>query len=270
MSQSAQQLASVSDIFVGKMPGQNTPATTTMATIEQGMKLFTAVYKRVYRSMAKEFQKLYKLNGVYLDDQVFVDILDEPIGQSDYKGNPNDVVPSADPTAASSQERQQKAQMLMQMIGLGTINPQEVTQRMLVAMEVPEPEKLMLPPAPPPPDPKVEAMKMKAQLDQQTAANNLQMDQERLRMEQSAEANKQAMEAHARQQDLEFKAQEHALAMRVASTDLQHKVVNNAVDTHANAVKASQDIKHKEMSHAQKMQQQKAAQKAKPQTKPKK
>ena len=270
LSQSAQQLASVSDIFVGKMPGQNTPATTTMATIEQGMKLFTAVYKRVYRSMAKEFQKLYKLNGVYLDDQVFVDILDEPIGQSDYKGNPNDVVPSADPTAASSQERQQKAQMLMQMIGLGTINPQEVTQRMLVAMEVPEPEKLMLPPAPPPPDPKVEAMKMKAQLDQQTAANNLQMDQERLRMEQSAEANKQAMEAQAKQQDLQFKAQEHALAMRVASTDLQHKVVNNAVDTHANAVKASQDIKHKEMSHAQKMQQQKAAQKAKPQTKPKK
>jgi len=35
---SGKELASVAEIFVGKMPGQNTPATTTMATIEQGMK----------------------------------------------------------------------------------------------------------------------------------------------------------------------------------------------------------------------------------------
>src|SRR5574343_215545 len=36
---SGKELASVAEIFVGKMPGQNTPATTTMATIEQGMKV---------------------------------------------------------------------------------------------------------------------------------------------------------------------------------------------------------------------------------------
>jgi len=35
---SGKELASVAEIFVGKMPGQNTPATTTMATIEQGLK----------------------------------------------------------------------------------------------------------------------------------------------------------------------------------------------------------------------------------------
>ena len=58
---SGKELASVAEIFVGKMPGQNTPATTTMATIEQGMKVFTSVYKRVYRSLASEFKKIYDL-----------------------------------------------------------------------------------------------------------------------------------------------------------------------------------------------------------------
>jgi chaperonin GroES len=59
---SGKELASVAEIFTGKMPGQNTPATTTMATVEQGMKVFTAVYKRIYRSLAEEFKKLYRLN----------------------------------------------------------------------------------------------------------------------------------------------------------------------------------------------------------------
>ena len=45
---SGNQLASIAEIFVGKMPGQNTPATTTQETIQQGMAVFTAIYKRVY------------------------------------------------------------------------------------------------------------------------------------------------------------------------------------------------------------------------------
>ena len=65
--------------IVGKMPGQNTPATTTMATIEQGMKLFTAVYKRIYRSLQSEYKKLFKLNKVYLNPEKYVNILDTQV-----------------------------------------------------------------------------------------------------------------------------------------------------------------------------------------------
>ena len=68
---SGKELASSAENFVGKMPGQNTPATTTMATIEQGMKVFTAVYKRVYRSL-KEFRKIYKLNRTYLNPEEYI------------------------------------------------------------------------------------------------------------------------------------------------------------------------------------------------------
>lgn len=89
---SGKELASVAEIFVGKMPGQNTPA-TTVATIEQGMKVFTAVYKRVYRSLTKEFRKIYKLNKIYLNPTEYISALDEEVTQSDYTGPEDDVVP---------------------------------------------------------------------------------------------------------------------------------------------------------------------------------
>jgi chaperonin GroES len=73
---SGKELASVAEIFVGKMPGQNTPATTTMASIEQGMKVFTAVYKRIYRALSEEFNKLFVLNGKYLNDSEYADVVD--------------------------------------------------------------------------------------------------------------------------------------------------------------------------------------------------
>jgi len=131
------------------MPGQNTPATTTMATIEQGMKVFTAVYKRVYRSLAKEFRKLYKLNKQYMNPEEYIDILDEPVQQSDYQGNENDIIPGADPTAVSSQEKQAKVKALMELLQLGTIDPMAVTKLYLEAHEIPNAETYMKQPSPP-------------------------------------------------------------------------------------------------------------------------
>ncbi len=218
LNQSAKELASVAEIFVGKMPGQNTPATTTMASIEQGMKLFTAVYKRVYRSLAKEFQKLYKLNRIYLDPQVEIDVLDEPIQQSDYFGNEKDIIPAADPQAASQEQRMQKAQQLMQLLGLGTINPMVVTQRLLEAMEEPAPEQLMQQPQPQP-DPKAEALKLKAQLDQQKASNDMQMAQMKAQLDAASKEQEMQMKAAMQQQELQFKQQEAALKMKIAALE---------------------------------------------------
>ena len=267
LSQSSKELASVAEIFVGKMPGQNTPATTTMASIEQGMKLFTAVYKRVYRSLAKEFQKLYKLNRTYLDPQVELDILDEPIQQSDYLGNEKDVIPGADPSAASSQERVQKAQQLMQLLGLGTIDPMQVTQRMLEALEEPAPEKLMKQPSPPPPDPKMELAKMQAQLDAQTAQHTSALKEKELQMKQSGETHKAAMAQALNDQKLQFQADEAALKQRIA---MEAAGVNQQVSQQGlqhKEVAHMQDVAHKQDAHVQKVKQQREILRAKPQPK---
>ena len=90
-----------------------------MATIEQGMKVFTSVYKRVYRALASEFKKIYKLNREYMNNEEYIAVLDEPVQQEDYKGPENDIYPGADPTAVSSQEKQAKIQAVMQLLQLG-------------------------------------------------------------------------------------------------------------------------------------------------------
>jgi chaperonin GroES len=214
---SGKELASVAEIFVGKMPGQNTPATTTMATIEQGMKVFTAVYKRVYRSLAKEFQKLYVLNREYMNPEEYIDVLDEPVQQMDYLGSENDIIPAADPTAVSNQEKQAKVQALMQILQLGTINPMAVTKLYLEAFEIPNAEQFINQPQPPQPDPKQQEMQMKAQLEQQKAQMDMQVASNKLEMERATQEQELAMKARAHQQELEMKQVEAILKGQMAA-----------------------------------------------------
>lgn len=228
--QNSKELASISEIFVGKMPGQNTPATTTMATVQEGMRLFTAIYKRVYRALGEEFRKLYVLNGIYLNDQEEVDVLDEPIQQSDYHGNPNDVVPSADPSAASQDIRAQKAERLAQMLQLGTINPMEVTKRMLIAYEEPDIEKLIQQPPPPPPDPKMEAMKLKAQLDQKKAESDLQMKQIDAQIKMAEGQQKMELERQKHEQELQFAAEKAAIEKQIAMVEARQSFAHAQQD----------------------------------------
>ena len=220
---SGKELASVAEIFVGKMPGQNTPATTTMATIEQGMKVFTAVYKRIYRSLTKEFRKIYALNREYMNHEEYVSVLDEPVPQSDYEGPEDDIIPGADPTAVSSQEKQAKLQSIMQIMQMGTVDPMWFTQQYLEAHEIPNADKALRQPSPPPPDPKMEAIKAKAAVDQQKAQMEMQTSSAKLQMEGAAKEQEMAMKARALQENLKAKQMEAVLKGKAALQDMQMK-----------------------------------------------
>jgi len=220
---SGKELASVAEIFVGKMPGQNTPATTTMATIEQGMKVFTAVYKRIYRSLTKEFRKIYALNREYMNHEEYVSVLDEPVPQSDYQGPEDDIIPGADPTAVSSQEKQAKLQSVMQIMQMGTIDPMWFTQQYLEAHEIPNADKALRQPSPPPPDPKMEALKAKAQIDQQKAQMDMQMASAKLQMEGAAKEQEARMKADMLREQLKGRQMEAVLKGKAAIQDMQIK-----------------------------------------------
>lgn len=149
-------LSSTVDAMVGEDSGQNQKATTTIAKIREGSRVFNAIYKRMHRSLKKEFKKLFDLNKVYLPDESYFLVLDpgqeeiSKIGRSDYQGNFADVVPTSDPNVATEQERLAKAAGLFEMISLGTINPMIATKRMLEAQDQPGIKELMtMPPAPP-------------------------------------------------------------------------------------------------------------------------
>ena len=253
MITSGKELASVAEIFVGKMPGQNTPATTTMATIEQGMKVFTAVYKRIYRSLEEEFKKLFSINSVYLNPETYAEVVNITVGPDDFDERKYRICPGADPTAVSQTERLLKAQGLMEMLPIGILDPVKVGLRLLEAQEQPNYQDLLLPSVaqsgqlpPPPPNPKVlesqakvQAMGQASQIKQQEAVFNSQMAQ----------------------RDQQF---QQAMAAQKADQDARHKEVLAAVDlaikTHtANMQVAAdkqqfvQDTVHREVEHRQQL-----------------
>ena len=255
---SGKELASVAEIFVGKMPGQNTPATTTMASIEQGMKVFTAVYKRVYRSLTSEFRKIYKLNQQYMNPEEYISILDNPIPQEDYKGPEDDIIPGADPSAVSSQEKQQKVQAVMQLLNLGTINPMAATLMYLEAHEIPEAEikKLAMQPQPKT-DPKVEALQAKAAIDQQKAQNGIQISREKLRMDQMTKEQEMQHKATLQRMELEGKQMEGILKGRAATLDLQATAAQHGQAMQQQAQQNQMKLATQHASHQQQLQQQK-------------
>lgn len=264
---SGKELASIAEIFTGKMPGQNTPATTTMATVEQGMKVFTAVYKRVYRSLKCEFKKIFDLNGVYLDPQTYQKVVTVPVQPDDFDSNNYGVCPGADPNTATQTEKLMKAQGLMEMMAQfpGVLDPIKVATRILMAQEVPAFEELFsdavkqtgqMPP--PPPDPKVLQLQAKSQMDQQKAQLDAQKQAFDSALDQKDQQFKQAMEMQKQQSDLQH---QELLTQVKASSEYhmtQARIAGELARTHAqlqqDTVTHAQKTVQSNQSHQQSMQ----------------
>lgn len=168
MIQSAQRLAGTIDSMVGENPGQNQKATTTQLVMAEGLRVFHSIYKREYRSLKKEFKKLYRLNRLYLDPEEYINVIDPvseqeaQIMRNDYEDQTLDIMPAADPTISNEQQKMQQSQALMQTMQMfpGMVNPQEVLIRSLEAQNQPSPERLM---EVPPPQPSLEQLQFQAE-----------------------------------------------------------------------------------------------------------
>lgn len=260
---SGKELASVAEIFVGKMPGQNTPATTTMASIEQGMKVFTAVYKRIFRSLEQEFKKIFKLNKRYLDPYKYISILDIEVGPDDFDEESYDVCPGADPTAVSQTEKLLKAQGLLEILPMipGMLDPIKVISRVLEAQEQPNWQELFTPEVQAsgqvpssPPDPKLMAIQAKMEADQRKASIDIQskvMDME--------------LKGRDHQLQMAMKQQQHAQDMQMMQEETMSKAASDIAMSNIFAstqrMKGQQELQNKQAAHEQKMQQSREASK---------
>lgn len=105
------RISGATDMMVGENPGQNTPASTARTMISQGEKIYNAIYKRIWRSMKEEYKKIYQLNAIHLTEKKdFGDgayVLPE-----DYHGNPDEIVPVADPHLTSEEAMLRQAQII--------------------------------------------------------------------------------------------------------------------------------------------------------------
>jgi len=140
-------ISSVKDVLTGEAPrGQNTPATTTLALIEQGLQVFTAIYKRIYRAEKRELKKLFRLNQRYLPEKSYFTVLDEPeaIAQKDYNSDDVDVVPVADPSVVSSMQKMARAEFLGTFKDDPLVDPLEVRRRIFDHANIEDVDSLLV------------------------------------------------------------------------------------------------------------------------------
>jgi len=270
--QSSRELSSVSETMTGKMPGQNTPAYTTKETLEQGAKVFTAIHKRMFRSLAREVKKLYRLNQLYTPVEVIKMVTDADYANELFKGDPNDIAPAADPQAVSASTKAMQAQQLVEMVKVGAVpNPPAAFKKVLELLEVDLDPEMMTPP-PPQPDPKAQTEQMKQQGEQQKLQTELQMMKEehqlkmqelQMQMQMLQQELQMKLEFEKAKLELEYqklgiKQQESQMDMQIAQMDMGSQQVQH-----------SQDMQMKQEQHSQKMVQMKEAAAAKPEAKPK-
>lgn len=164
------KVTTVTDSMQGQMPSSDTPASLGLATIEQGMKVFSIIHKRIHRSFHKELKKIYILNGIHTKVEKYYKLIGEeqlkwyaqngivvnPI--SDYTGM-MDVMPVSDPNIMSRTEQVAIAEKILTLTMQDPStanNPKavfEAKKAYLKALGKEESEIMMLnPPPPPPPD----------------------------------------------------------------------------------------------------------------------
>lgn len=244
--ESGERISAVSDMMVGENPGQNQPATTTMAVLEQGLKVFTSIYKRIHRSLAKEYKKIYNLNGIYLDEEDYNNVLDEELGEDgqmygiqDFEDAKADIKPASDPNIVSQAQKSIKSQSLLEKMAVGLpLNVEEVTKRVLESEDQEDIKKLMdVAPRGPSPEQELEAAKF--QHERQMDMINAELDALKVRAqafkdESGARLNDAKVDQIAANQDLATRKQalEEVKARSGAILD-RLSLMNDAVNQRA-------------------------------------
>ena len=153
--ESGKRFASIADMNVGDM-NQAMPVGTTVALLERGTKVMSAIHKRLHYSQKLEFQLLAKVFAEYLPPNypyVSKNGPQEIMGQ-DFDGRV-DVIPVSDPNIFSQSQRITMAQELLTMVQSnpeihGPTGIYEAYRRMYAALGVDDIDSLIQPPPPPP------------------------------------------------------------------------------------------------------------------------
>ena len=237
-------VAGTQEILAGGAEMANAPPTTILALIEQGLKVYTAIHKRIYRALKSEFDKLYRLNRLYVKENQRYQIGDEwrEVTPEDYRLG-GGVEPIADPTMITDMQKLGRAQILMGFKGDPLINQKEITTRLFDAASVDRIEDLFTPP----PDPQIAqqlaAMAMEekqAELGRIRAAELKDNSQAYLNMAMAAsKANGPQMdwiEAQLRIMELHIEATN--TQVRAADVESRHRIAGLKI----NADRTRQDV----------------------------
>jgi hypothetical protein len=119
--QAGQRFASITEMQVGD-GNQNAAVGTTIALLERGSKVMSAIHKRLYGALKKEFKLLAQVFKTYLPKEYPYDVVggQRQIKLTDFDDRV-DILPIADPNIFSQTQRISLAQTQLQ---LAQSNPQ--------------------------------------------------------------------------------------------------------------------------------------------------
>ena len=158
--ESGRRFVSIADAKIGEGGQQNAPVGTTVALLERGMKVMSAIHKRLHYAQKTELRLLSNIFAENLPPLYPYEVAgaDQQVKATDFDSRV-DVLPVSDPNIFSMAQRVTLAQTQLQ---LAQSNPQmhdlnAAYKRMYQALEVQNIEEILPPPAQPQPtDPAIE------------------------------------------------------------------------------------------------------------------
>lgn len=216
--EAGKEIGSIKDVLTGDIPGANVPGILGLAIIQQGMKVFNAVFKRIHRSLRQDYEKLFRLNRLYLPDNSGFAIGSEyfQISREDYERGAG-VEPVSDPEMVTDTQQMAQANFLLQFAQDPFFDGREIRLRAMQAAAVPQIDKLLAAQAPP----NADIVTQMAQLD----------------------LEKQAVELRSRELDIRAAREQADLAIRRGkdkATEIRD--LTQAILNLANAHKADQEV----------------------------
>lgn len=239
LKEAAERTANIQNILTGDVPA-NMAATTALAMIEQGMKAYTAIYKRIYRAMSREMKLLAELNSRHLSEEEYFQFGDDErsVAREDYDTKDHDLVPIADPKMVTDAQRLGKAQVILETSQQQTLapvhDPREVALRVYEAAGIEEVEALVPAPAEDPQAQKAaqeaaaleargqEASVRKLEADailSESAASKLDAEQKDADEDRAIELEDKKVERDLKATDLKLKAAD----LQIKERDLERK-----------------------------------------------
>jgi len=150
--EAGQRFASLANLQIGE-GNQELPVGTTMALLEQGTRVMSAVHKRLHYAQKTEFQILARLFAEFLPPEYPYQVAggDQMIKQQDFDGRV-DVIPVSDPNFFSMSQRISLAQQELQLVQSNPEihNIKESYRRMYEALGSENIDALLMPDPPPP------------------------------------------------------------------------------------------------------------------------
>ena len=123
------------------------PVGTTLALIEEGMTVFSAIHLRMFQAMDKILDILARINRMYLEEEELKDEHGTLLAYRKDFDPPYDVCPVADPEIFSDVQRMAQLQVVADRAAQmpEVYNVKEVEKRILERTKIPNPDELLLP-----------------------------------------------------------------------------------------------------------------------------